>query len=210
MTTEIGLTPILVGIAGGSGSGKTTLTTAIYECLGNQHALVMSCDGYYKDLSHLPPEARAAVNFDHPDALDIEALTRDLHQLKAGNRIEAPIYDFATHTRAPDTRLVHPTPIVLVEGILLFAIEGVRALFDLRVFVDAAADIRFIRRMTRDIEERGRTMDSVIEQYLSTTRPMHNAFVESSKPFADMVVSGEENIETLTARLLECIEAVKR
>ena len=208
MTTEIGLTPILVGIAGGSGSGKTTLTTAIYERLGNQHSLVMSCDGYYKDLSHLSPEARAATNFDHPDALDIETLTRDLHQLKAGYPIEVPIYDFTTHTRVPDTRLVHPALIVLIEGILLFAIEGVRSLLDLRVFVDAPADIRFIRRMARDIAERGRTVDSVIRQYLSTTRPMHNAFVEPSKGVADMVVSGEEKIERLTACLLERIQAL--
>ena len=208
MATEIGLTPILVGIAGGSGSGKTTLTTAIYERLGNQYALVMSCDGYYKDLGHLPPEARAATNFDHPDALDIKALTRDLHQLKAGNSIEVPIYDFTTHTRAPIARLVHPTLIVLIEGILLLAIEAVRSLLALRVFVDAPADIRFIRRMARDIEERGRTVDSVIQQYLSTTRLMHDAFVEPSKAFADMVVSGEEKIDGLTARLLERIQAL--
>ncbi len=201
-------TPTLIGIAGGSGSGKTMLATAIHRHLGEQQSVVMACDWYYKDLSHLTPGDRAAVNFDHPDSLDIDLFTRQIHELKAGDAVKLPIYDFTTHTRKPDTRVLHPTPIVLIEGILLFAIESVRSLLDLRIFVDTPADIRFIRRLMRDIEERGRTVDSAIQQYLTTTRPMHYAFVEPSQVFADVVVSGEENVESLTARVIERLETL--
>ena len=209
MATEIGLTPILVGIAGGSGSGENDLNNsdlrASWEPVRPCNELRWVLQGTLAICPLKPVRQRILTT---QMRLDIEALTRDLHQLKAGNSIEVPIYDFTTHTRAPIARLVHPTLIVLIEGILLFAIEAVRSLLALRVFVDAPADIRFIRRMARDIEERGRTVDSVIQQYLSTTRLMHDAFVEPSKAFADMVVSGEEKIEGLTARLLERIQAL--
>ena len=208
MTFTIKLTPTLIGIAGGSGSGKTTLASAIHKHLGKQQSLLMACDWYYKDLRHLTPGDRAAVNFDHPDSLDIDLFTRQIHELKAGDAVKRPIYDFTTHTRKPDSRVLHPTSIVLIEGILLFAIESVRSLLDLRIFVDTPADIRFIRRLMRDIEERGRTVDSAIQQYLTTTRPMHYAFVEPSQVFADVVVSGEENVESLTARVIECLETL--
>ena len=166
----------------------------------------MSLDWYYKDLSHLSPTDRARVNFDHPDALDVHLFTCQMRQFKAGKTIETPIYDLATHTRRPETRTLHHTSIVLVEGILLLSLDSVRSLLDLKVFVDAPADIRFIRRLERDIKERGRTVDSVIQQHLATVRPMHFAFVEPSKGFADMVFSGEERVETLTGLLLKSIE----
>jgi len=205
-TDIIKSTPILIGIAGGSGSGKTTLASAIHRRLGDKQSLLIACDWYYKNLGHLPSGDRAAVNFDHPDSLDIDLFTRQIHQLKAGDAVKRPIYDFTTHTRKPDTRILHPTSIVVIEGILLFAIESVRSLLDLRIFVDTPADIRFIRRLVRDIEERGRRVDSAIQQYLTTTRPMHYAFVEPSKVFADVVVSGEENVESLTARVMNALK----
>ncbi|MBI1930085.1 uridine kinase [Candidatus Poribacteria bacterium] len=206
MTTAPKSTPILIGIAGGSGSGKTTLAGAIHARLGAQKSVLLNLDGYYKDLSHLSPADRGRVNFDHPDALDMVLFTRQMRQLKSGQTIETPSYDFTTHTRQPQTQMVSPTPIVLVEGMLLMAIDSVRSLFDLKVFVDTPADIRFIRRLERDIRERGRTVDSVIQQYRSSVRPMHLAFVEPSQTFADIIVSGEEPVETLTAILIERIE----
>ena len=206
MTTAPKSTPILIGIAGGSGSGKTTLAEAIHARLGGQKSVLLSLDGYYKELSHLSPVDRARVNFDHPDALDIDFFTRQMRQLKSGQTINTPIYDFTTHTRQPQTQMVSPTPIVLVEGILLLAIDSVRSLFDLKVFVDTPADIRFIRRLERDIRERGRTVDSVIQQYRSSGRPMQFDFVQPSQKFADIIVSGEDSVETLTAILIERIE----
>ena len=168
----------------------------------------MACDWYYKDLSHLPLGDRAVVNFDHPDSLDIDLFTRQIQQLKMGSAVKRPIYDFTPHTRKPGTRILHPTSIVVIEGILLFAIESIRSLLDLRIFVDTPADIRFIRRLVRDIEERGRTVDSAIQQYMTTTRPMHYAFVEPSKRFADVVVSGEQNVESLAVRVIERLETL--
>ena len=206
MDTSIGLTPTLIGFSGGSGSGKTTLTAAIHERLGDRRSAVLSLDAYYKDLSHLPLEARASVNFDRPDALDVQLLTQQIRQLRCGCAVEVPRYDFTTHTRRPETLTLQPKAVVLAEGILLLALDPIRSLLDLKVFVDAPADIRFIRRLIRDIQERGRTADSCIQQYYATTRPMHFAWVEPSKAFADMVVSGEEEIETLATLLVERIE----
>lgn len=167
---------------------------------------MLSLDAYYKDLSHLPLEARASVNFDHPDALDVQLLTQQIRQLRCGHAVEVPRYDFTTHTRRPATLMFQPKAVMLVEGILLLALEPIRSLLNLKVFVDASADIRFIRRLLRDIRERGRTVDSCIQQYYTTTRPMHFAWVEPSKAFADVVVSGEEEIETLVTLLIERIE----
>lgn len=206
MDTSIGLTPTFIGFSGGSGSGKTTLAAAIHERLGRHRSAVLSLDAYYKDLSYLPLEERAAVNFDHPDALDVQLLTEQIRQLRCGHAVEVPRYDFTTHTRCPETLTLQPKAVVLIEGILLFALESLRSLLDLKVFVDAPADIRFIRRMLRDIQERGRTVDSCIRQYYMTTRPMHFAWVEPSKVFADMVISSEEEIETLATLLIERIE----
>ena len=206
MDTSIGLTPTFIGFSGGSGSGKTTLAAAIHERLGNHRSAVLSLDAYYKDLSHLPLEERAAVNFDHPDALDIQLLTEQIRQLRCGHTVEVPRYDFTTHTRRSETLTLQPKAVVLAEGILLLALEPIRSLLDLKVFVDAPADIRFIRRLIRDIQERGRTVDSGIQQYYATTRPMHFAWVEPSKAFADVVVSSEEAVEILATLLIERIE----
>lgn len=206
MDTSIGLTPTLIGFGGGSGAGKTTLAAAIYERLGNHRSAVLSLDAYYKDLSHLPLEERAETNFDHPDALDVQLLTRQIRQLRYGKAVGVPCYDFTTHTRCPETFTLQSKAVVLIEGILLLALEPIRSLLDLKVFVDAPADIRFIRRLVRDIQERGRTVDSCIQQYYATTRPMHFTWVESSKAFADVVVSGEEEIETIATLLIDRIE----
>ncbi|MCZ6679284.1 MAG: uridine kinase [Candidatus Poribacteria bacterium] len=206
MNISTGLTPIFIGFGGGSGSGKTTLVAAIYERLGKDQSATLSLDRYYRDLSHLNLDNRAQVNFDHPDALDTDLLAQQMRQLKAGQAVEMPTYSFTTHTRLPDTQTLFPNAIVLVEGILLLALDTIRPLLDLKVFIDTPADIRFIRRLMRDINQRGRTLDSVIQQYRATTRPMHFAWVEPSKVFADVVVSGEEDIETLTTLLLQHIE----
>ena len=206
MDTSIRLTPTLIGFSGGSGSGKTTLATAIHERLGDNRSAVLSLDSYYKGFGHLPCEERAEVNFDHPDALDVQLLIRQMHQLRCGTAVEVPCYDFATHTRRSETFSLQPKAVVLVEGILLLALDPVRSLLDLKVFVDAPADICFIRRLVRDIQERGRTLDSCIQQYYATTRPMHFTWVEPSKEFADVIVSGEEEVETLATLLIERIE----
>lgn len=206
MDASIGLTPTLIGFSGGSGSGKTTLTAAVHEELGNCKSAVLSLDAYYRDLSHLSLAERAAVNFDHPDALDIQLLIQQLGQLRGGKSVEVPCYDFTTHTRQSETLTLQSKAVLLVEGILLFALDPLRPMLDLKVFVDAPADVRFIRRLTRDMQHRARTVDSCIQQYYATTRPMHFAWVEPSKAFADVVVSGEEEIETLVTLLIERIE----
>ena len=166
----------------------------------------MSLDSYYKDLSHLPFEERAGVNFDHPDALDVQLLIQQIRQLRCGKAVKVPCYDFTTHSRCPETRAFPPKTVVLVEGILLLALEPIRSLLDLKIFVHAPADIRFIRRLVRDIRERGRTLDSCIQQYYATTRPMHSAWVEPSKAFADMIVSGEGTVDTHATLLIKHIE----
>jgi uridine kinase len=182
------IAPIVVGIAGGTGSGKTTISSLIVDRLGPEHIVLIAHDSYYKDLSALPPEKRAQVNFDHPDALETDLFIRHIHQLKQGHPIEAPIYDFKTHTRTLQTMHIEPKPMILVEGILIFTEAALRLLFDIKIFVDTDADIRFIRRLVRDINERGRTSESIINQYLDTVRPMHLEFVEPSKRYADVIV----------------------
>lgn len=179
---------VIVGVAGGTGSGKTTIARAIVERLGPENVAYIPHDAYYHDLSHLPPEERAKQNFDHPDALDTALLIEHLKQLRAGKAVEIPVYDFATHTRRPETRRVEPRPIIVVEGILVFVEPELRELMDIKIYVDTDADIRFIRRLTRDIQERGRTMESVIRQYLETVRLMHLEFVEPSKRYADIII----------------------
>lgn len=187
--------PMVVGIAGGTGSGKTTVLEAIVATLGSSDVVVIAHDSYYKDRSHLPMEERAKVNYDHPDALDTPLLIQHVRRLQAGQPAEVPIYDFSTHTRRKEHRLVQPAKVILVEGILILANEELRSLFDIKIFVDTDADIRFIRRMERDISERARTRESVVQQYMESVRPMHIAYVEPSKSFADVIVpEGGHNV----------------
>lgn len=180
--------PLVVGVAGGTGSGKTTLARAIRESLAGVAISYLSHDSYYRDLGHLTFEEREKHNFDHPDALDTARMVADLSALKRGEAAHIPTYDFATHSRTPVTETVQPRRVILVEGILIFADEALRALMDIKIFVDTADDVRLVRRLTRDIKERGRTSDGVIQQYLETVRPMHAKFVEPSKQHADVIV----------------------
>jgi len=198
-------TPLVIGIAGGSGSGKTTVAQIIIQRVGPDRIAFLQHDAYYKDLSGLPPAQRAEVNFDHPNSLETELLIRHIEQLKNGQPVEVPIYDFATHSRTPQTFTVQPRPVILVEGILIFAEKALRDLCDVKIFVDTDSDIRFIRRLQRDIAERGRTVDSVIKQYMATVRPMHMEFVEPSKRYADVIIPeggfNEAALDMVVARI---------
>jgi len=180
--------PIIIGVAGGTGSGKTTVTRQILSRVGEQRIAYIPHDAYYRDLAHLPPNLRARVNFDHPDSLETGLLVKHLKQWRSGHPIEVPVYDFTTHSRTEYTAHVDPQRVALVDGILVFAEPELRDLFDVKLYIDADADIRFIRRLRRDVAERGRTTESVIEQYLSTVRPMHLEFVEPSKRYADVII----------------------
>lgn len=201
----MGKRSIIIGVAGGTGSGKTTVAMRILERVGAGHVAYIPHDAYYRDLSHLPPEQRPQVNFDHPDSLETELLIEHLKRLKAGQLVEIPVYDFTSHTRTSQTRRVGPAPVILVEGILVFAEPALRELFDVKLYVDTDADIRIIRRLQRDVQERGRTLDSVIQQYLTTVRPMHLEFVEPSKRYADVIIPeggfNEVAIEMVAARI---------
>lgn len=196
--------PLLIGVAGGSGSGKTTVTDAIITAAG-PGTVRIDMDAYYKDLAHLPLDERRKVNYDHPDSLDLDLMAQQLERLLAGRPIDKPTYDYAAHTRAAAVERVVPGDTVVVEGILLFADARLRSLFDIRIFVDVADDVRFIRRLQRDTQERGRSMDSVIAQYLATVRPMHLEFVEPSKRYADVILpEGGKNrigVEMILARV---------
>ncbi len=180
--------PLTIGIAGGTGSGKTTVARAILDRVGIDHIAAFPHDAYYKDLTALAPPLRAQVNFDHPDSLETSLLIEHLQQLRSGCSIDLPVYDFKTHTRTRLTTRIDPKPVVIVEVILIFVEPVLRDLFDIKIFVDTDADIRFIRRLQRDIAERGRTSESVIKQYLETVRPMHLEFVEPSKRYADVII----------------------
>jgi uridine kinase len=177
--------PVTIAVAGGTGSGKTTVSNAILERVGSHNIAYVPHDAYYKELS---VEERAKVNFDHPDALDTALMIEHIRALQNWQPVEIPIYDFTRDARKPETEHVDPQPIILVEGILIFAEKALRDLFDVKIFVDTDADMRFIRRLKRDIEERGRTAESVINQYLATVRPMHMQFVEPSKRHADVII----------------------
>lgn len=179
--------PILIGIAGGTGSGKTTMAEKIQDAFPS-HSVLICQDSYYKDISHLSFEERAKTNFDHPSSLDFELLRQHILTLKQGYAIEQPIYNFKTHQREMATRRIEPAKIIIVEGILLFAVPEVRDLFDLKIFVDTDDDIRLLRRIERDISERGRTLESIEDQYLATVKPMHDAFVVPSKQYADIII----------------------
>jgi len=181
-------TPIVIGIAGGTGSGKTTVANVILSRVGAKHIAYLPHDAYYKNLHDLPTVQRELVNFDHPNSLDTDLLIQHVRDLKEKKAIELPLYDFKTHSRTNQTTPINPQPVILVEGILIFADAILRELFDVKIYVDTDADIRFIRRLQRDIEERGRTTKSVIQQYLTTVRPMHLEFVEPSKRYADVII----------------------
>ncbi len=197
--------PFIIGVAGGTGSGKTTVSRRIHEAVNVGHIAYIQHDNYYRDQSHLSREERALTNYDHPNSLETELLVQHLLALKAGQAIEMPLYDFTLDTRSPHTQHIDPAPVILVEGILIFVEKQLRDLMDVRIFVDTDADIRFIRRLRRDINERGRTLDSVVQRYMSTVRPMHLEFVEPSKRYVDIIVPrGGDNrvaMEMIVARI---------
>lgn len=180
--------PVTVGVAGGTGSGKTTIAQQIIERIGEHNIAYLPHDAYYRNLIDIPHAAGQAANFDHPDALETALLVDHMRQLQDWNEVQIPIYDFSTYRRSTETKLIKPQPIILVEGILIFIEPDLRKLMDVKVFVDTDADIRFIRRLKRDVAERGRSVDSVINQYLDNVRPMHMEFVEPSKRYADVII----------------------
>lgn len=202
---------MIIGICGGTGSGKTTVARKIVEAIGEDKVLLLAQDAYYKDSSHLPFEKRVELNFDHPDAVDATLLVEHLDLLKRGQPILQPIYDFTRHVRQTETRHLEPKPVVIVEGILIFENETLCQYFDLKVFVEADPDVRFIRRLRRDLLKRGRSLDSVIEQYLQTVRPMHLKFVEPSRRRADIILpEGGHNpvgMDLLIRVVKDCIAA---
>jgi uridine kinase len=180
--------PFVIGVAGGSGSGKTTVVRSIVQSLGDDQVSLLEQDRYYRDRGDLRLEERAALNYDHPDSLENDLLVRHVNDLRRGVAVQVPMYDFARHAREADTELVEPRRAIIVEGILIFADPELRKLMDVKVFVDADGDTRLIRRLQRDISERGRTLASVIDQYLGTVKPMHLEFVEPSKRYADIII----------------------
>ncbi|HHX42371.1 MAG TPA: uridine kinase [Chloroflexi bacterium] len=193
-----GRRPLLIGVAGGTGAGKTTISRAILDHVGAHRIAYIQHDSYYRDLSHLPLEERRRSNFDHPDALEDSLLLEHLRRLLAGEPVDVPVYDFTHYVRLPETIRVTPQPVILLEGILIFVNPELRQMMDIRIYVDTDADIRLIRRLNRDIGERGRNLRSVIDQYLATVRPMHLEFVEPSKRYADVIVpTGGENVVAL-------------
>jgi uridine kinase len=197
MTTR----PVIVGIAGGTGSGKTSLARAIYDRVGSDRIEWISHDSYYREFEGLTPEELHHINFDHPDSLESELLARHLDVLCKGSAVDVPVYDFATYGRKIDeNHHVLPRKVIIVEGILVLAEPELRKRIDIKLFVDTPADIRFLRRLMRDIKSRGRTVESVIEQYMTTVRPMHEEFVEPSKRFADLIIpEGGENLVAIDA-----------
>lgn len=201
--------PVVFGVAGGTASGKTTFARTILEALGEEHAAYLPHDAYYRDMSHLSYEERVRLNYDHPDSLETDLLVEHVKLLCEGEKIERPLYDFQRHRRSSETVPIVPGRLILVEGILIFTSAPLRELMDIRVFVDIDADIRFIRRLHRDMNERGRSLDSIIRQYLRTVRPMHLEFVEPSKRYADLIIphGGRNRVATelVISRLREML-----
>ena len=203
--------PIVFGVAGSTASGKTTVARSILEQVGAHRVAYLPHDAYYRDMSHLPLEQRAQQNYDHPDALESDLLARHIRELCAGRAIQLPVYSFADYTRKPETVTVEPAPVILVDGILIFAEPELRDLMDIKIFVDVEADIRLIRRIERDTRERGRTLSTTIFQYLDTVRPMDLEFVQPSRRYADVILpGGGQNrvaIEMVVARLHAILKA---
>lgn len=203
--------PIVFGVAGGTASGKTTVARQILDRVGAGHIAYLPHDAYYRDLSHLSMEQRVQQNVDHPDALESDLLARHIRELREGRPVPLPVYDFATYTRRPETVTVEPASVILVDGILIFAEPELRGLMDIKVFVDTDADIRLIRRIQRDTRERGRTLSSVVFQYLDTVRPMDLEFVQPSRRYADIIIpGGGQNrvaIEMVVSRLQAILPA---
>jgi uridine kinase len=192
--------PVIIGIAGGTGSGKTTVAQAIYDRVGRDRIEWISHDSYYRNFDGLSTEERHKINFDHPDSLESELLIRHLDVLAKGSSVDVPMYDFAAHARLPETQRVEPRRVIIVEGILVLAEPELRRRINIKLFVDTPADIRFMRRLVRDIQTRGRSLESVVQQYLTTVRPMHEEFVEPSKRYADLIIpEGGENQVALDA-----------
>ena len=188
---------MIIGIAGGTGSGKTNLTRRLKERFGG-HVSVLYHDNYYKQHDDMPFEERCKLNYDHPDAFDTDRMIQDIQALRRGETVHCPTYDYTVHNRSAETVEVHPTKVILIEGILIFENKELRDLMDIKIFVDTDADVRILRRILRDVKERGRSLDSVVEQYLTTVKPMHEQFVEPSKRCADIIVlEGGHNIVAL-------------
>ncbi|MGE8078242.1 uridine kinase [Peribacillus loiseleuriae] len=180
--------PVVIGVAGGSGSGKTSVTRAIYESFKGHSILMLEQDYYYKDQTNLPFEERLKTNYDHPFAFDNDLLIEHIHKLLGYESIEKPVYDYSIHTRSEEIIHVEPKDVIILEGILILEDERLRNLMDMKLFVDTDADLRILRRMSRDIKERGRSLDSVIDQYINVVRPMHNQFIEPTKRYADIII----------------------
>jgi uridine kinase len=205
--------PLIIGIAGGTGSGKSTVARRVAEALTESSVAFIDMDAYYKNFAHLPMAERKRVNWDHPDAFDLDLFVEHLSRLSDGEPIEKPAYDFVQHVRSPHTIAIAPSDVVVIDGILLFVDARVRSLCDVKVYVDADADVRLIRRLRRDIAQRGRPFDEILEQYLSTVRPMHLQFVEPSKRYADVIVPrGGHNavaIEMIVAKIQRRLAALR-
>ncbi|BBF86820.1 uridine kinase [Aquitalea magnusonii] len=203
-------TPFIIGVAGGSGSGKTTVTAKVLETVGNGMAAVIVQDYYYRDQAHLTFEQRLTTNYDHPHAFDWPLLIEHIEELLAGRAIDMPVYDFTHHTRAAETITVKPAPVIVIEGLFPLYDAALRDMMSLKIFVDTDPDVRFIRRLQRDIRERGRTVDHVIEHYLATVRPMHNQFIEPTKRFADVILPHGANdpaVDIITTKVASLINS---
>ena len=205
--------PLLIGIAGGTGSGKSTVARNVAAALGSSEVAFIEMDAYYWDLAQMPVDDRNQANFDHPGAFDLDLMAQHLAALSEGQAVDMPVYDYRQHIRAPETRRVAPGEVVVVDGILLFADERVRRALDVKVFVDADADIRLVRRIQRDVAERGRSLESILAQYLATVQPMHLQFVEPSKRYADIIVPrGGHNaigVEMIVAKIQQRLAAAR-
>ncbi len=213
MNDDPSVKTLCIGVAGGTGSGKTTVADEIVRRVGRERIVIVSQDRYYHDLAHLEGHERSMHNFDHPDAIEEDLLVEHLSLLKTGKPAPLPVYDFARHVRMAATEWVDPQPVILLEGILILAIPALRGLLDIKLFVDTDADLRFIRRLRRDMAERSRTVDSVVEQYLATVRPMHLEFVESSKRWADVIIpEGGFNtvaLDLVISRIVQMLQSVE-
>ena len=180
--------PVVFGVAGGTASGKTTVARTVLKSVGASQIAYVPHDAYYRDMPHLPLEERAGLNYDHPNSLETELLIEHIEQLLFGNPVRIPVYDFSSHRRTEETKLVEPSPVILIDGILIFTNAALRELMDIKIYVDSDADVRFIRRLQRDMNQRGRSLQSIINQYMDTVRPMHLEFVEPSKRYADIII----------------------